>query len=485
MKRILSTLLVIAVTILLAACSTLPVEQTKAPQENQPAPQVTPPAPQQNPPTPESQKMVVFADPTLEAMVCEAMGKPICGITLAEAEALTTLDLSFEWRQHFSGTEPIRDIGGLEHFINLEYLDLSDHAITDLTPLAGLTRLTVLVLGGNPIADIAPLANLTSLEFLMLNNSAITDAAPLAALTNLKRLYLAGCALYYSPLADIYTNLEDKDFVIPSTLTELGFIMNYDNHQAEYQGEDFDLRINHDKWGFSGEEWTQNVVMLVFEENIYKVYIGYYPAEDLYVVQAHTGNGMPVNYIYICAKRSYYNIEERESFEQHIRAIFPDAAEDGDLLWVPIRFLDNTLQSAFGMTAEELFDLPFAPPSLTLFGFVPLENNTAYAWGLQEPHDINLTIYRPEWGPASDGQSVEFYNDDLNGYQLLIYYFANEGKYHLALFKHGTKIGNFDSYPKEDKFGWEYPDIETVRQTFNAVFNTDGDAFFHAAARLL
>ena len=54
---------------------------------------------------------------------------------------------------------------------NLYRLYLDDNQIADVTPLAGMTKLTSLKLGGNPVED-------------------------------------------YSPLADIYPNLEEKDFEI-------------------------------------------------------------------------------------------------------------------------------------------------------------------------------------------------------------------------------------------------------------------------------
>lgn len=174
--------------------------------------------------------IVTFTDPMLETMVRGSMGKPEGGIMVAEAEAVTQLNISNEWRRYVSEEATIHDIGGLEAFKNLESLDLSFHAITDIAPLAGLQKLTVLSLTGNPVADIAPLAGLTnlkvltltgcaaqdysalakltSLELLMLDNSTITDVSPLASLTKLKHLYLTGSPINnYFLLSDIYQNL--------------------------------------------------------------------------------------------------------------------------------------------------------------------------------------------------------------------------------------------------------------------------------------
>ena len=86
--------------------------------------------------------------------------------------------------------------------MGLEFLMLEDSTITDLSVLSGLTGLT----------------------YLNLAHTQVSDISPLAALTGLKQLYLADCPVAeYSALADIYPNLEGKDFTVPSSLEELGF----------------------------------------------------------------------------------------------------------------------------------------------------------------------------------------------------------------------------------------------------------------------
>ena len=69
-------------------------------------------------------------------------------------------------------------------------LDLTENNITDLTPLAGLTKLEELFLWENWITDVTPLAELTLLEELFLQGNKITDITPLAELTGLEELYL-------------------------------------------------------------------------------------------------------------------------------------------------------------------------------------------------------------------------------------------------------------------------------------------------------
>ena len=95
----------------------------------------------------------------------------------------------------------IKDLTGLEHAHHLRYLDLAgeyiagesvvnNNAVTDVSPLMGLTQLINLNLSNNRIVDVSPLAELTKLETLSLDSNNITDVSPLAELTQLERLSL-------------------------------------------------------------------------------------------------------------------------------------------------------------------------------------------------------------------------------------------------------------------------------------------------------
>ncbi|MGJ4851320.1 leucine-rich repeat domain-containing protein [Bacillota bacterium Meth-B3] len=451
---------------------------------------------------------VAFNDPVLEAMVRAAMGKPDGAITVAEAEAVTKLDLSFEWQQYVSGATPIESIGGLEHFKNLESLDLSLNEIADITPLASLTKLKILVLSGNPVTDItplhalsalkvlvmsdcaaqdySPLANLTSLEYLALERSTIADATPLASLTNLKRLYLEGCDLDYAPIANIYPALEDRDFVIlpaPSSLAELGFVMDGDGKQAVFDSEQVSVRINHIEWGTPTAMGAENCIRTVFGTDKYKVDIGYYPEHDTYVVQAYKDSDFVLNYLYFCAENSFGEID-RQSLENVVREIFPDV--DGDVLLAPIDFHIAALDDAFGMTAAELFALPFeqsndggdatvaatvAEGSLAWLGFDLDEAGVCAVYEDREPHYKSIAIARPEWGEFDSDWNIEFIDTDINGYSLRITYHASEGEYLISLEKDGVGC-SYQYYPATDDKGWEEPDLDTVHRMFNDALGT-------------
>ena len=485
MKKTLYFVLVIWLALSLAACGT-PAATTPSPSSAAAVPAV-----------------VTFADPVLEAMVRGAVGKPEGDITVAEAEAVTRLNLSIEWQRYISEEMPIKDIGGLESFTNLESLDLSFHAITDIMPLVGLKKLTLLSLGGNPVADIAPLAGLTNLkgltlsgcaaqdysplgklvnlEFLMLDNSTITDVSPLASLTGLKQLYLADCPVDYSPLADIYPNLEKKDFIMASTLAELGFVMSDAGNQADYRGEGMSVSINHSEWGAPSFELNNCVKMYLQLDSGYTLIVMYYPEIDTYVIQMLINNEMTMNYIYdVASGRFTLNSSERESAERVITAALGETDAE-DILLAPIPIFNDTIRNTLGMTADALYALPFEPPTLGSLGFgfvTDEEGNAAYAYYEQEPHDMHISIYRPPWGVSSDGRSFEFYDDDVNGYNLLILYYADSGMYHVALFKGGEDCA-FDINPATDEYGQEYPDLDTVHQMFNAAFGTEDKELYY------
>ena len=447
---------------------------------------------------------VAFADPVLERMMRASLGKPEGDITAAEAETVTRLNLSLEWQRYVSGETSIQDIGGLEYFKNLESLDLSFHEVADIAPLAGLTRLTSLSLNGNPVSDIAPLAKLTdlkiltlsncaaqdygplaalvNLELLMLDHSTIADVSPLAALTNLKYLYLAESPVAdYSPLSNVYSSLEEKDFIMASTLAELGFTMNDADNQAsrgDVQRDGLSVNIHHAEWGVpQSEDMTKCVRLDLILDSGYTLVVLYYPEISAYVFQMNI-NGDQMNYIFIATDGTFLmDSNNRERFERMITEALGETGET-DLLLAPIPVFNDTILSTFGMTADALYALPFEPPALVSLGFVPdEEGNAAYKYDEKEPHDMHISIYRPEWGVSSDNRSIEFYDDDVNGYNLLILYFADEGKYSISVRKDEAAYG-FNYYPATKEYDGEFPGSDTAHQMFNVAFGTHGEDFY-------
>ena len=81
-------------------------------------------------------------------------------------------------------------LAGIECFGGLESLDAADRKLTDVRPLAGLSKLKVLRLRNNQLKSVAPLAGLVALETLDLGDNQIADVSPLTSLARLKELRL-------------------------------------------------------------------------------------------------------------------------------------------------------------------------------------------------------------------------------------------------------------------------------------------------------
>jgi hypothetical protein len=127
---------------------------------------------------------VYFADANLKAAVVQKLETIFPGIQDPNAAEMLELTELNPWGVG------ITDLTGIEYALNLNSLQLDINQITNIYPLAGLTKLTVLFLNDNLITDPNALAALTNLKELYLNDNQITDLLPLAGLINLEKLYL-------------------------------------------------------------------------------------------------------------------------------------------------------------------------------------------------------------------------------------------------------------------------------------------------------
>jgi len=87
-------------------------------------------------------------------------------------------------------TNAVTDISPLANLTKLVDLNIHTQDISDLTPLSGLTSLEELRLAANSFTDLSPLRGLNSLQYLELTGNNITDITPLSGLTNLMQLDL-------------------------------------------------------------------------------------------------------------------------------------------------------------------------------------------------------------------------------------------------------------------------------------------------------
>ena len=415
--------------------------------------------------------VVTFADPVLEAMIRGAMGKTEGDITLAAAQTVTRMNFSNELLRTISEEPSIEDLSGLEAFSNLELLDLSGHAISDISPLQGLTSLTALSLAGNPVADVSPLAgltdlkllilsgsqapdygalsNLVNLQVLMLENSTITDLTPLSGLTNLRQLHLANSSVAdLSPLEAIYANLTDKDFIIATTLAELGFNLDENSRQAYFDGEGASFAIHHAAWGQPQEEWHTNTIRIsMYVESGHKVLLGYYGDLDAYVFMMGKEGEQLVNYVYD-PKNGGLNIgeEDRARTEQVVRAAF-EVLEGEDPLLAPMRIFHEMVKDTFGITAEKLYALPYAPPNLKNLGFHPDEPNAVYLYEYRGENildDVSIEVHRPEWGEKEF--DVLFFTPISEEYRIVVTWHAAEKKFIAKVDDNSQGGGSFEYF---------------------------------------
>ena len=140
----------------------------------------------------EASASVDIPDPNLRAAIEKTLGKTSGDtITIADMARLTRLD---------APNANIVDLTGLETATNLTYLNLdyeevegrrvNSNAVSDLSPLAGLTKLTELWLQYNNISDLTPLSGLTNLRRLEVGANHISDISALTGLTNLRGLWI-------------------------------------------------------------------------------------------------------------------------------------------------------------------------------------------------------------------------------------------------------------------------------------------------------
>ena len=133
---------------------------------------------------------VNIPDANLREAINEVLGKtPNARITADEIAALRQLD---------AVSMDIRNLAGLEAAVNLANLNLHNNAISDISPLMGLTKLRHIGLEENVITDLPRLEKLISLEELHLGRNLITDLSPLEGLINLR-----GISLHHNAISDL------------------------------------------------------------------------------------------------------------------------------------------------------------------------------------------------------------------------------------------------------------------------------------------
>jgi hypothetical protein len=139
-----------------------------------------------------------IASPVLRKALRELVDSQLTKADLARPKKL---DLSKEELARTLDADDltVNDLKGIEACTGLTELNLADHAIKDVKPLAALHKLKKLYLQYNAkLRDISPLASLTKLQVLYLVGTKVRD---LDALRNLQALQLV--SLSETPISDI------------------------------------------------------------------------------------------------------------------------------------------------------------------------------------------------------------------------------------------------------------------------------------------
>ncbi|NLI52877.1 MAG: leucine-rich repeat domain-containing protein [Clostridiales bacterium] len=516
MKRMLFVFLAILLALTFAACGAPAAVPTPSPSDT------------------EAPAAVAFSDPVLEELVRKAMNKPEGDISVAEAEAVTELNLGIEWQQQIPEETQIKDISGLENFKNLESLDLSFHAVSDISPLAGLSKLTSLTLGGNPVADLSPLSGLTQLsrlalfncvaddysplenlenlrevmldystitdlselsgltglQRLTLTNTQLSDVSPLSALTSLRYLSLENCPITdFSPLIEIYPNLVECDFTMIASLAELGFAPLGDMSIVGYKTEAMSITINHEEWGAMDPEDRQNVIQLNLNDQSDPFFsIQYYPAAQRYTVTLNQNGQSIWQYIWNAQDNTHeFRNGTMDEMIAAINAMMPD--NNGDALGAPISAFNDTIMESFDMTADELYALPMETKtpdtsSLIAMGFMENRENAEYLYEQHEPRYYNIGIHNPEWGNWDEGGDARFFTPLSDECRIVVIYDSGEKKFSVGLDDNNGGGAKFDYFvdTHEHVDTWCSDDTITVEQYFITAYDDSAieDIYLHS-----
>lgn len=514
MKKTFSTFLTLFMVLSLVACGAPAAETTQST-------------------TTEVHEVVTFADPLLEAMIRDVIGKPEGDITMEEAEAVVELELGIEWQQSpVEGTQ-IKDISGLENFTNLESLSLHFHAISDISPLSELTKLHSLSLGGNPVADITPLSGLTSLGWLTLfncqaqdytplanltglggllmdhssirdvsmlseltelgwlglSNTQVSDVSPLSTLVNLKKLQLEGCPVTdYSPLAGIYPNLEESDFTIVSSLRELGFSPINNALQVEsYKTEDMYIQVHHTTWGERDNKDEEDAVLLCKDfgtEN--EIMIIYYPDTSTYLILSHSKD---FRYTFDSQNKTM-NIEYGEENANLFMETVYDEVDPYPVM-TPIKDFTKIMTDTFGVSADLLYHLPretVEAPSLIALGFKAEKDYASCLYEQHEPWYYSIEVNNPEWGTLKDGGDVRFFTPFSDEYRIVVTYYVNEKKFVVGADDNDLGGASFEYFVETNAYNdiWCSDKEITVEQYFiNAIDDPTVDDVYQYAIQLM
>lgn len=183
---------------------------------------------------------VTFADLNLEAVIREAIGKPIGRLYQSDLEVLANLNAThrgihdLDGLEHCSGLiklvlnfNQISDLSPLSNLMNLRELHIAGNQISDISPLSSLTNLRGLDVSRNQIYEIGLLSRLTGLTWLSLNMNPIRNISRLSNLKNLTSISIYGCQISDISALSNLTNLAYIDLTVNQISDISPLINNY------------------------------------------------------------------------------------------------------------------------------------------------------------------------------------------------------------------------------------------------------------------
>lgn len=186
-----------------------------------------------DPNVPEDNFIIQFKDNNLKKSIKEALTITKEDISYSDIKAIDSLDLVV--CNDFDNDGDVTTLSGIENFTNLIHLKITNTcdiklSVTDLTPLAALSKLESLELSYSSINDLTPLVGLTNLKTLKLQRSQIASISTIKDLKQLTDLDLEESLIedfsYIKDLTNLTSlNLTSNDlknkFDFLNTLTNL------------------------------------------------------------------------------------------------------------------------------------------------------------------------------------------------------------------------------------------------------------------------
>ncbi|MBC1388618.1 hypothetical protein HB829_14650, partial [Listeria innocua] len=127
----------------------------------------------------------IFPDVVLAEYIRTQLGKSSVNetITLADLDVINYVGIGIN--------KGIKDLSGVENLRNLERIIIQEgNGVSDLSPIANLSKLWMLRIPGNQISDISALRNLSTLRDLNVSSNLISDISALENLWVIDELYL-------------------------------------------------------------------------------------------------------------------------------------------------------------------------------------------------------------------------------------------------------------------------------------------------------